>query len=601
MSLLSSFRSLLFRPSHLQARPAHPGRPRLFRPALEALEDRQLLSGPGTLDPTFGSGGEVLGTFANSARDVKIQSDGKILVAGKNNDDGNFSAFALARYNAADGSLDPTFGSGGKVIATLGGRNGSGASELVIQPDGKILAAGYAYVGNSRNARKEFALVRYNANGSLDSTFGSGGKVFTAIGTDDTAYAVLVQNDGKIVAAGYTLVNGNTDFGLVRYNTNGTLDSTFGSGGKVITAISTGTNQGSYLNGLALETVLVNGAPVIKIVAAGQWYNGSRNYFALARYNPDGTLDGSFGQGGVVTTAVGQRSSAYDIAVQPADGKIVVAGADNNGANLDFAVARYNTDGSLDTTFNATGAQPGVAPLDGTQSEIAYATALQTDGKIVVAGVQTPPNSSYVGDTALARFNADGTADTSFGTNGLVVTALSGEDDAQGLALQADGKIVTAGFYNESSTYTGSWAILRYLSDTPPAGTSKTVTTTSFSSPPVTAAQIDPGLVDLFAHSIPTHPSPVEVAQPGTLLRSRSNATAGGEVTGTGPVELRRNLSSPAHSHAEAHAAIDHIFGWEEFHPDLSGVPLDNHAMNINADQDMAAPSSGLLDVPPGH
>jgi len=237
----------------------------------------------------------------------------------------NVTDVSIGCHNS--GSLDTSFSTDGKVTTAFGTSNDV-ATSVAIQSDGKIVAAGYSYNG----ANYDFALVRYNMDGSLDSTFGTGGKVTTAFGTgDDGAKSVAIQSDGKIVAAGYSDNGANYDFALVRYNTDGSLDSTFGTGGKVTTAVGTGTDNAKSV---AIQS---DG----KIVAAGYSYNGANFDFALVRYNTDGSLDSTFGTGGKVTTAFGtSNDEAYSVAIQ-SDGKIVAAGSSNNGANYDFALVRY--------------------------------------------------------------------------------------------------------------------------------------------------------------------------------------------------------------------------------------------------------------------
>jgi uncharacterized delta-60 repeat protein len=215
----------------------------------------------------------------------------------------------------------------GKVTTAIG----SGidiAYSVAIQTDGKIVAAGFSRSGGSND---DFALVRYNTNGTLDTTFDSDGKVTTAIGSGaDIAQSVAIQTDGKIVAAGYSNNGSNVDFALVRYNTDGTLDTSFDSDGKVTTDIA---SDNDFAYSVALQS---DG----KIVVAGHSDNGSNEDFALVRYNTDGTLDTSFDSDGKVTTGIGSEDDAFSVAIQ-SDGKIVVAGLRSNGNNRDFALVRY--------------------------------------------------------------------------------------------------------------------------------------------------------------------------------------------------------------------------------------------------------------------
>jgi uncharacterized delta-60 repeat protein len=284
---------------------------------------------PGDLDPTFGSGGKVTTDFAGGsdvAIGVALQPDGKIVAAGSATPKATiFSDFALARYNP-DGSLDATFGSGGKVTTEFTGGSDR-ASAVALQPDGKIVAAGTAFTGTSYNV----ALARYNPDGSLDATFGSGGKVTTEFtGNFDQANAVALQPNGKIVAAGNTGAGTSHDFALARYNPDGSLDATFGSGGKVTTDFTGGSDQATALS------LQPNG----KIVAAGTASTGTILEFALVRYKKHGGLDPSFGSGGKVTTDfTGSNDVAWGVALQP-DRKIVAVGGAGT-VNSDFALARY--------------------------------------------------------------------------------------------------------------------------------------------------------------------------------------------------------------------------------------------------------------------
>jgi uncharacterized delta-60 repeat protein len=379
----------------------------------------------GDLDPGFGNGGRVTTDFLRGGDDrasaVAIQKDGKIVVAG-----GNSGNFAVARYNP-DGSLDTSFGDGGRA-ATAFGTSSSTANALALQPDGKIVLAGS--VGNS-NTGADFALARYNSDGSLDTSFDGDGRVTTHISDisdgEDAANAVAVQSaDGKIIAAG-SVVNRLTgaDFALTRYNSDGSLDTTFDGDGKVTTDFN---GPSDRARGVALQ-------PDGRVVAAGLMFSFSfPDSFVLARYNLDGSLDPKFGTGGKVATALG--ATATSIALQP-DGKMIVAGW--SLANFfQFVLARYNSDGSLDTSFDG----DGIVTADtGADFEAAHSVALQPDGKIVVAG----GNQFFF---LLARFNVNGSLDANFGFNGFVFTPLGDLhfSNAFGIAIQPnDGKIVSAG------------------------------------------------------------------------------------------------------------------------------------------------------------
>jgi uncharacterized delta-60 repeat protein len=378
---------------------------------------------PGDLDTTFDGDGLVTTDFNGSdiAREVAIQADGKIIAVGE---DGT-SDFALARYNT-DGSLDTTFDGDGKVTTDFSGNDG--AYGVAIQSDGKIVAVG-------RNGPQDFALARYNTDGSLDTSFDGDGKVTTDFSGGDLAFDVAIQSDGKIVVAGK---DGAADFTLARYNTDGSLDTTFDGDGKV-TLNFNGIADTAY--GVAIQS---DG----KIVAAGQ--NTTPN-FALARYNTDGSLDATFDGDGAVVTGFSGDDLALSVAIQ-SDGKIVAVGRDGS---QDFALARYNTDGSLDTSFDSDGK---VTTSFTAGDDLAFAVAIQSDGKIVAAGTDSSQ------DFALARYNTDGSLDTSFGTAGGLTTSFTvGDDIGRGVAIQADGKIVVVGVDGNED-----FAIARYIVNSPP-------------------------------------------------------------------------------------------------------------------------------------
>jgi uncharacterized delta-60 repeat protein len=392
----------------------------------------------GDLDPTFGTGGRVTTDFGSGddrANAVAIQSDGKIVATGSAS-----YAFALARYNA-DGSLDGSFGSGGKVTTDFG-PGVEFALAVAIQTDGKIVAGGEAAPGGYCC---QFALARYNPDGSLDTTFDGDGRVTTNFpgGGANTARAIAIQSDGKIVAAGGSHTPFVDVFALARYNTDGSLDATFDGDGRVITDFG-GTDWAAGV------VVQADG----KIVAAGA--GGLTSDFALARYYPDGSLDVSFDGDGKATVNFGGGDRAADVTIQ-ADGKMVAAGTD--GAH--FALARCNPDGSLDTTFDGDGM---VTTYFGENYASAAALALQDNGEVVAAGLVVIDFDTAF---ALARYNADGNLDGSFGSGGRVTTDFGtlSDDRAADVAIQpADGKIVAAGAGGSASDF----ALARYAGDPPP-------------------------------------------------------------------------------------------------------------------------------------
>ncbi|MBI2204692.1 MAG: hypothetical protein HYU41_12655 [Candidatus Rokubacteria bacterium] len=350
------------------------------------------------------------------------------------------------------------------------GRIAASARALAIQPDGKIVAAGTAGVGN----RFAFALVRYLPDGRLDTGFGVDGTVLaTEFRVSDYVVPTLaLQPDGKVIVAGDGLVGQDFLFALARYLPDGGLDPTFGTGG-VVTTPFTDSRHFASVRALALQ-------PDGKVIAAGLSGLDRRDAFALARYRPDGTLDATFGGGGTVRTVItfGPKAStfpgfvnrgAFALARQP-DGRVIAGGAtDRLAGTVVFALARYLSDGRLDRTFG----DGGTVATDFGAGSLAFAVALQPDGKIVAAGTTSGPNARF----ALARYLADGALDRAFGTDGRVITDF-GSRGALALALQPDGKLVVAGSANLGDR--DVFAIARYLPDgrlDPAFGTGGTVTT----------------------------------------------------------------------------------------------------------------------------
>ncbi len=399
---------------------------------------------PGDLDPTFGNGGIVItnGHNANgngnnlyAAYAMAIQPDGKIVVVGEGftNPDDSWD-FAVVRYNP-DGSLDNSFG-GGIVITPIGNSQDVPQS-VAIQTDGKIVVAGSTCsgVGTFGCTGASFAVVRYNPDGSLDTSFNGTGIVTTPVGNADSGASDLaIQADGKIVVAGSSGIirsgsSGNGNFAIVRYNADGSLDTSFNSSGKVITPVG-------YAGSVALQA---DG----KIVAAGSTGYLLGSNFVTVRYNPDGSLDTSLNGTGIVITPIGGSGSSFaDLAIQT-DGKIVVAVSlvvDGNWRTADFVIVRYNPDGSLDTSFGGTGK---ILIPDSDSADYASSIAIQPNGKIIVAGYSY---SIFVPHIALVRLNPNGSLDTSFNGTGTVITSVSNAGDtACSVAIQADGKIVVAG------------------------------------------------------------------------------------------------------------------------------------------------------------
>lgn len=403
---------------------------------------------PGTLDSTFGNGGKVitdLGSGEDRSNSVALQNDGKIVIAGYKYISNSNYDFALVRYNS-NGSLDSTFGSGGKIITSFGNADDRGRS-IVIQSDEKIVIAGYSGSGTNY----DFALIRYLSDGTLDSSFGTGGKVTTDFGNSaDRSNSMAIQSDGKLIVAGYSSNGTNTDFALARYNDDGTLDNSFSSVGKVSTDFGSNTDE---CTSVAIQS---DG----KIVAIGRSGSPANYDFALVRYNSDGIMDNSFGSGGKITTAIGTSwDVGFSIAIQN-DGKILVAGESKIGNYVNFALVRYNSNGNLDNTFGNGGKV--ITDFGAATNAYGASVAIQTDSKIVVAGT----NKNGIREFALVRYNSNGTLDNTFDSDGKITTAIgSSWNFCYSVVIQNDNKIVAAGYSNSGGSSYDDFTVARYNSD----------------------------------------------------------------------------------------------------------------------------------------
>lgn len=369
---------------------------------------------------------------------------------------------------AAEGGLDPLFGSSGKQTTSFSRWNDE-ANDSALQADGKIVLAGRA--GNDQGTEDDFALLRYNQDGQLDTTFGTGGKVTTAFFTPDNwdeAEAVAIQPDGRIIAAGWSIAPaGNVVFALARYLPNGQLDPSFGNNGLVTTSIR---GVWDRIFDIALQA---DGKLVVTGASLDPATNPRQDDIVTARYLPDGRLDPSFDGDGIAITPIGGSDEwARGIIIQR-DGKIVVAGAscnalacDTDNGNFDFAFVRYNPDGSLDPSFNDDGKATFATSIL-THSDGASRLVLQADGALVAAGGRNKGDANYrqLGDFALVRVLPNGQLDTGFGQGGWVKTPIGLDvSSANDIAYRGDGKLVVVGAaaYN---TVNNDFAIALYNRD----------------------------------------------------------------------------------------------------------------------------------------
>ena len=365
------------------------------------------------------SGLKHTGGVGDLGQDVAIQTDGKIVVGGWRRTKAD-ADFIVARHKA-NGTIDGSFGDGGKVTTNVGSEEDL-AFGVAVQPDGAIIAAGVTWAGPEEG--HAFGLVRYGSDGTLDMTFGTEGIVktnFTA--REDMAAAVSVQSDETIVVAG-TAYPG--DFAIARYTADGGLDTSFSGDG--IATVDFGESK-DVAEGLGIQA---DG----KIVVSGS----SNLNIAVARLSTDGDLDRTFsGDGRAITdTGGGWASGGGGLALQ-GDGKIVVAGT----ANQNFLLVRYTPDGDLDRTFGKEGLQP-IDIGECFDPDFGSDVAVQPDGKIVEVGMTGDPGSDIL-CLALARVEPDGRLDRSFGGNGKVSASIGYFDRSEAVALQADGTIVIVG------------------------------------------------------------------------------------------------------------------------------------------------------------
>lgn len=400
----------------------------------------KLLAQAGILDSTFGIDGKDTIVFNPNdwtyATSVAIQPDNRILVSGTD------YRYLLTRltYN---GLIDSTFG---KRTASLGG----GATYIVLQPDGKVIQSGGSSLG--------IAMVPYNNDGTFDSSFAVNGLAIASFGNNnESGYKALIQPDGKILQTGYYDTTPDyPDFALVRWNSDGTLDNTFGNGGKVLTDFN---NRQDVIWGIALQ-------PDGKIVAAG--VSSSMDFpidakFALARYNIDGSLDNTFGANGKVIPQDTMRSFINDICILP-DGRILAAGGifDLSFDGTHSKLLRFKANGQIDSSFGDNGQILGLNPKGVIPQEL----ALQQDGKIVLAGGGDYDSFNNWFSFGVERYNADGSLDSSFGTSGLALVDLSygnGNNLVNDMEIAPDGKIVLVG-NTEYEPYEYCFAIVRFLS-----------------------------------------------------------------------------------------------------------------------------------------
>lgn len=405
---------------------------------------------PGDLDATFGTGGKfqsaVGGAMGASVGGVIVQSDGRIFIAGEAwNDVSNNLDFALVRLTE-DGVLDTSFDTDGKTTFPMGPRNDSAYSIAIAPADDSFVIVGSA--GSSNFTTSEFAVARFNSDGTLDTGFNTTGKALVSVlsSARNEANDALILSDGKVLVAGSSYYGGSPRIGMVRFNEDGTLDTGFDGDGKAVI------DPGNEAQGYAVCEQPEDG----KIVVAGSYYNGNNQDFLIVRCNSAGALDTSFGGDGIVSTPIFRSDRAEAVVVQ-ADGKIIAAGSASDFGVSDFALVRYNTDGSLDTSFG----EDGIVTTDFGSYDSINSLKIDAEGRIVAAGTA---NNETDSDFAIARYLADGSLDTTFGDGGKVMSPIGASgDNMDAMAIQDDGKILLAG--DVETTTVNQFAAARYLGE----------------------------------------------------------------------------------------------------------------------------------------
>lgn len=429
--------------------------------AILTIVDDDVLPAPSGLDPTFGDDGKAVfrdsdgDPFGGGRSGMAVQPDGKVVMVG-----GTFANFIMARFNA-DGTHDKDFGDDGKVTTPIPGAEPFGVKEalaVALQSDGKIVVAGDARTP-APGSRAAIALVRYASDGSIDRSFGVDGFVFGPTFLFGRAFAVAIDGKDRIVVAGDTPTGGNTDFGdflVARFNANGSIDSTFGEAGIAVTDVGGVTNEAHGLKVLAGNALLVSGFAPIVLSNVNGTNIISDPLGAVVRYQENGFVDPTFGAAGRV--ALPGDNVGRGLAVQ-GDGRIVLAGSIDVGllpaTQNRFALMRLLADGRIDDSFGD-GGRVQTAFAD--RGDDAFGVAIQSDGKIVAAGRE---NGQLNSNFAVARYDSKGDLDPSFSQDGkLTIDFFGFADVAENVAIQSNGKIVLGGVVRDNID---SYGIARVL------------------------------------------------------------------------------------------------------------------------------------------
>jgi uncharacterized delta-60 repeat protein len=403
------------------------------------------------VDTNFGSAGKVItsfGPYSSIINSLTLQNDGKIIACGSYYS-GDYLAkkknqIALARYNV-DGNLDVSFGNDGKVLTPLGIDMENEYNSVQVLDNGKIMVAA---TNGIMSSGYDFAIVQYNADGTLDTNFGTNGIVITDFNTKDNEVRSLITlPNHKFIVGGEIYINssnGYTDFAVARYNENGTLDTTFGNNG--LSSVNIGTTFNSLYSSedwITNVKLLPNG----KIIAVGTTSNNYSNEkggnFGMIRLNENGSLDTNFGINGRVITDFGGDEGPTSLQILN-DGKIIVNGIYyyNDDENEKVVIAKYNENGTLDTTYGSNGKI--MTDFETVNKGFVWSNEIQNDGKMLVFGWINKLTADYV----IFRYNTNGSLDTTFGTNGIQTIDFGENESVFASITQPDGKIILGGTSN---------------------------------------------------------------------------------------------------------------------------------------------------------
>ena len=425
----------------------------------------------GILDTTFGTGGKVTSSVTGSSVDVgnamAIASDGSIFVAGST---GTSLDFVIAKYTSS-GQLDTSFGTTGFSVVDIGSAYDS-ASSITVLPSNSILIGGTTGSGSSEN----FALIKLLSNGTLDTSFGTSGKVTTNFtgNNRDSSQGMAISRNGEIYLSGLVSTAGAIDFGVAKYTALGALDQTFSGDGLLTIDVpnSNGVSDTDDAHAIALH-------PDGSIILGG-YYDGTPVVSTLVKISASGVLDSTFDQDGKVSTDFfsGYSEQINAIAVS-LSGDIYVAGDGYNpdGSNTNFFVGKYTSTGALDLTFSSDG--KAYADFFG-GTDVATSVAVLADGTVLAGGTITATDTRN--DFGLVKFTAAGLVDTSFGTNGKVTTSFSiGHDVATAMGITLSGSIILGGYSGYSAGISGDFAVVKYSGSTPVTSTTSTSTSSTTS------------------------------------------------------------------------------------------------------------------------